>query len=116
MLGYTYIVCLSTATPTVLLLFMRIEAVKLWLHKSRFSSFNGAEWSFYIPLVRWKGKKTSANQSRNSPRFTETEVSVRCSEKVATFPYTEPEESHPLHSYFLKIDFNIILPPKLTSS
>ena len=46
----------------------------------------------------------------------ETEVSVRCSEKVATFPDTETEESHPLHSYFLKIDFNVIPPPKLTSS
>jgi len=54
---YVYIVSLITVTPTVLLLFMRVEAVKLWLHKFRFSSFNGAEWSVYIPLVRRRGKR-----------------------------------------------------------
>jgi len=61
-------------------------------------------------------KKTSLSQSRNLPRFTETKVSVRYTAEVATFPYTEPDESHSLPSYFLKIDFNIILPPKPMSS
>jgi len=54
---YVYIVSLITVTPTVLLLFMRTEALKLWLHKFCFSSFDGAEWSVYIPFVSWKGKR-----------------------------------------------------------
>ena len=52
------------------------------------------------------------SQSRNSPHFTEPELSLPHSQMPVTCPYPEPARSSPYipATHFLKIHLNIILP------
>ena len=55
------------------------------------------------------------SQSRNSPHFMETEVSLPHLQVPATCSYPEPDQSSPCpSSHFLKVHLNIILPSTIS--
>ena len=61
--------------------------------------------------------KSVQSYSRNSPHIIQTEASSSHSQQPATCRYPEPDESSPCPtSHFLKIHFNVILPPPHWSS
>lgn len=77
-------------------------------HTHRFSAFS----CDYSEINSMKRSLLERLILRNSPPSTEHRGSLPCSQKPASGPYPVPDESRTyLSSYFLKTQFNIILPP-----